>query len=233
MTVLPEWWGSGVMSRSDSHRRISVGLLVHRQVGEIVRMDKDVRIGFVVVPAAFEEGEVLPGDVVKTSARPVGVERGEAAHPDQHGAPAASRPDVEEDLIVVAQQGEQPTAPAQADEEVEDAPAVRPPVDVVAQGDHDVLGIGLDRVDQGSQRQRAAVNVADSNRAMRHNDPAGREFSDHVPGMTDWVCARSWIQLGLVFRTISPGPSSIRPPGDSSSPPRHRWTCRIPAGGPS
>ena len=66
---------------------------------------------------------------------------------------------------MVAQERDQAAAAAQVDEPVEDAPAVRPPVDVVAQGDDRVLGAGPDGVEQGVQGRRAAVDVADGDGA--------------------------------------------------------------------
>src|SRR5262249_34857672 len=47
------------------------------------------------------------------------------------------------------------------------APAVRPPVDVVAQENQGVEFRGVDGPDQGSQRRRAAVNVSDGDGALR------------------------------------------------------------------
>ena len=79
---------------------------------------------------------------------------------------------------MVAQEGDQAAAAAQVDEPVEDAPAVRPPVDVIAQGDDGVLGAGPDGVEQGVQGRRAAVDVADGDGARGHH---GRSRADDGP----------------------------------------------------
>jgi hypothetical protein len=45
---------------------------------------------------------------------------------------------------VVAQERDELAPPAHLDQEIEDAPAVRPPVDAVAQGDDGIVGAGPD-----------------------------------------------------------------------------------------
>ena len=62
--------------------------------------------------------------------------------------PARPAQDVEEHLIVVAQDRDQRALPLQLDQAIEHAPAVRAAVDVVAQGDDHVVGARLDRREQ-------------------------------------------------------------------------------------
>jgi hypothetical protein len=63
----------------------------------------------------------------------------------------------EQHLLVVPQQRHHGTALGEGDHLLQHAPAVRPPVDVVAQEHQGVRCPGADVPDQGSQRRRAAV----------------------------------------------------------------------------
>ena len=53
---------AGIPSRSDSQRNSQAGWSIHRQVGVVLRMDEDVRVGFVPIATALEERRVLGRD---------------------------------------------------------------------------------------------------------------------------------------------------------------------------
>src|SRR3954464_4765211 len=74
---------------------------------------------------------------------------------------------------MVAQERDETAAAAQVDEPGEDSPAVRSPIDVVAQGDDGVVGAGSDGGEQGVERRRAAVGVADGDGAGGHGVRSG------------------------------------------------------------
>ena len=74
----------------------------------------------------------------------------------------------EQHLLVVPPDRNERASFAEGDEVVRRRPAVRAPVDVVAQGDDGVVGARLDSVDQGFQGPGAAVDVTDG------------DFSGHV-----------------------------------------------------
>jgi hypothetical protein len=69
---------------------------------------------------------------------------------------------------VIAEERDQPAAPAQPEEPIDHAAAVRAPVDVVPEGDDGVVPARADRVQDGGQGVRAAVDVPDRDRATRH-----------------------------------------------------------------
>ena len=96
--------------------------------------------------------------------------------------------DVEHHLVVVAEDRDQPAPRLQRDDPVEDPPAVRPPVDVVAEHDDLVVGGGSDRLDQRVEGLRAAVDVADGDRAARHGS--------HFAGVSLWPVS---VRLRIVW----------------------------------
>ena len=106
-----------------------------------VKRGEDERVGLVEAQAALQELEMVVGDEGEFPAGAVGGEGGQAAHAEP-GRRVEARAGLQEHLVVVAQQRDQAAAATQVDQPVDDAPAVRPSVDVVAQGDDDVLGAG-------------------------------------------------------------------------------------------
>ena len=80
---------------------------------------------------------------------------------------------------MVAEDRDQATAAGQFNEPLDDAPAVWPPVDVVAQGDDAVLGARLDRFDEGVESRRTTMDITDGDCAGLHGGVAslwGAEF---------------------------------------------------------
>ena len=69
---------------------------------------------------------------------------------------------------MVAEERDQTAAVLEFDEPLDDAPAVRSPVDVVAEGDDAVLGSGPDRFEEGVEGRRTAVDVTDGDSAWVH-----------------------------------------------------------------
>ena len=69
---------------------------------------------------------------------------------------------------MVSQDRYEVTPAGQLDEPVDDASAVRTPVDVIAQGDDAVIGAGPDRLKKGVKSRRTAVNVTNGDGAWVH-----------------------------------------------------------------
>ena len=69
-------------------------------------------------------------------------------------------PRLEKHVVVVAQDRNQAALIGKRDQSFQDAPAVRSAVDVIAERDDDVVGLGIDHAQNRIQGQEAAVNVA-------------------------------------------------------------------------
>ena len=105
-----------------------------------------------IIEAAFEEFGVLFRDKIQVTARAIGVERGVPPMPSSQINRVLSGPGIEQHLIVVARAaGPDGSGLAQVDEPLDDAPAVRPPVDVVAQCDDDSPPGGAGCFEEGSR----------------------------------------------------------------------------------
>ena len=89
----------------------------------------------------------------------------------------------------------QTAAVIEFDARVDDAPAVRPPVNIVAQGYDAVLGTWPDRFEEGMEGRRTAVDVTDSDGALVH----GGDGILMGKRMTPWT---SWL---LIISGIAPG----------------------------
>src|SRR5262249_40676547 len=71
-------------------------------------------------------------------------------------------------LLVIALERDEAAATGQGEEPIQHAAAVRPPVDVVAQGNERILRVGRDGIEQGVERVEAAVDVADGDGTSGH-----------------------------------------------------------------
>jgi hypothetical protein len=89
-------------------------------------VDEEMAGSLVVIQTSFEQLEVFLGDEVEAPALPIRIEGGETPDVEQPIDRVATCPDVEERLVVVTKQGDQPTVAAQVDEEVEHAPLSGP-----------------------------------------------------------------------------------------------------------
>ena len=69
-------------------------------------------------------------------------------------------PRLEKHVVVVAQDRNQAALTGKRDQPFQDTPAVRTAVNVIAQRDDDVVGLGIDHAQNRIQGQEAAVNVA-------------------------------------------------------------------------
>ena len=107
-----------------------------------------------------DQGEVTVGSVR--------VEGGITTHPEEVVERVAPGECLEQHFLVIPKKRDQMTVALESHEPLNDAPAVWPPVDVVAQGDDAVLGAGSDRFEQGVERRRTAVDVTDGDGARVH-----------------------------------------------------------------
>jgi hypothetical protein len=71
-------------------------------------------------------------------------------------------------------------AVGKVDQPLNDAPAVRSSVDVVAQGDDAVVRAGSDRFEQGIERRRTAVDVTESDSSWVHGGAASSRAAEFL-----------------------------------------------------
>src|SRR5438105_1317321 len=123
---------------------------------------------------------------------------------------------------MIAAQRNEPAGAAQGDHLLEDAARVRPAIDVVAEGDNQVVRMGSDGVEQGAQGDRATVDVADGEDA--HVTLPQAETPQSARRGERWrqsaldspaACARRSTQRGEPAKTASPPGHALprSPPG--------------------
>ena len=139
------------------------GLLVKGEGGISGGVDEEVGIVFVVREAGmFEEEPVVDGDIVEGGVfAGIGFEGFAAAVADPAAHEAGIGAGVEEEFLVVAEEGDKSAAGLEIDEAGDDAGGVGAAVDVIAEGDD---GVGFAEGKRGEDRVESdemPVNITD------------------------------------------------------------------------
>ncbi len=152
-------------------------LLAHGEVGQIVRVGKNVLVGLIVGETRLDDGPVRLGNVLQLAGEVVRAERGGAAavHPVvEVGVVVAG---AEHHLFVVALDENHAAPLLQLEDPLEDVFRLAAVVDHVAEKDELVGGRRLDRLDHRIERMAAAMNVADGDQS-----PCGGTHCRAAPG---------------------------------------------------
>ena len=128
-------------------------------------MDEEVGFGLEHVAAAFEERDVLRRHRPRHVAVVAAIGRVAAEQQPVLDDVLVAFADVQQHLVVVAQDRHQSALLRQCDQPVDHPGAVRPAIDEVAEHDQGVVGLRADGRQQPVQGGRVAVDVADGNRA--------------------------------------------------------------------
>lgn len=153
-----------------------IGLIRQGEIGVGVGVDKEVAGGFVVGQGGFEKVPVSLGDVIEGGSI-VGGEGLVAAATQPLHQGVAVLACLEHHDFVVAAQGDEVAAGTELDEVVDNAAAVRPAINVIAEGDDGVGGAELEFLVEALEGGGAAVDVSDGE--VAHGGRGGKNESSY------------------------------------------------------
>ena len=136
-------------------------LLIQGQIGIVIGMDEEVRVGLEVRHARTQEVEVFVGNEIDLSAVAIRVESRDST--ELHPRPES--PSVllcfEHDLVVIAEQRDEAASLRQIDQRVEHAFGVDAPIHMIAERDDRVILLRIDGGKDRGKSVRTAVDVSD------------------------------------------------------------------------
>ena len=160
-----------------------------RQVGEVVAVNVKVTFRLVEQPAAAQKLDVRRQNVFG----PLGIVRSQrrvAAKQEPIDVPLLPTVvDLQQHVVVVAQQRDQAALPPQVDQPLDRSTAVGAAVHVVAQCNDRVVRLRPNRRQQGFESGQAAVDVADGKGARRGQNQESSELYGRMAAGTRRVRA--------------------------------------------
>src|SRR6516162_6887998 len=149
----------------------------------VAGVGENVCIGFVMVEAASEERDMVVRDDGKLTAGSVRVEGIVTTHAEEAVERVAVGERLEQHFLMISQKRNKAALMGQVDQPFNDALAVWSSVDVIAQGDDQVVGAGTNHCEQGIKCCRAPVYVTDGDGARFHGG-IGMLTSSRMPRRT-------------------------------------------------
>lgn len=135
-------------------------LLAQRQQRIVRRVGKKVSILFIAIDHRVEKLAMVGRYKLAIAVEPITVQSAEPAvlEPDVMVEFAAEN--IEHHFLVIAHDGNHASATSELDQHIEHRFRIGAAVDVIAQQDQGVVGIGRDRSDQSAQRPVTTVDIA-------------------------------------------------------------------------
>lgn len=175
-----------------------VVLPVEREIGPVVGVDEEVRVGLEERHAPFEETEVYDGDQIDSACGPVAVEGSVTTAVEPESEIVLAIPGVQHHLIVISQDRHEAAAVGQGDQLVENAFAVEATIYEITERHDGVFGLRIDGLDECGQGGRATVNVTNGYCSTGHGSP----FLFHDEGQMERTFLKQARELtGSIFET--------------------------------